>query len=104
MTESHHILSQQTIKQRVSQVAIKDKLNRPLTEAERHLLDTPLSVVLDDRRNQVRIKRTLHHRAHHGANPYRLKRSQLPRGLDDFACEYALEGALDRAMQLVVDG
>lgn len=101
MAESHHIVPRQRIAQRVSALAIKRKQNQPLTEAEERLLDTPLSVILDDRRNQVRLRRKLHHRAHHGANPYRLKPEQLPRGLHDFAEEYALEGALDRELRLI---
>jgi hypothetical protein len=101
MAESHHVIPQIRIAQRVSALAIKAKQNRELTAAEQHLLDTPLSAVLDDRRNQVRLKRNLHHRAHHGANPYRLKRKDLPRGIHDFAEEYALEGALDRELRLI---
>lgn len=101
MAEWHHVIPQGRIKDRVSAIAIKRKQNRPLTEAEERLLDTPLSVILADRRNQVRLQRKLHHRAHHGANPYRLKPEQLPRGIHDFAEHFALEGALDRELRLI---
>jgi hypothetical protein len=99
--QDHHVIPQQRIAQRISAIAIKRKQNRPLTDAEARLLDTPLSTILDDRRNQVRLKVDLHHRAHHGANPYRLKRKQLPRGIHDFAEEFALEGALERELRLM---
>lgn len=101
MTDSHHVIKQMTIKQRRSHMAIQRKLNRPMTDAERRLLDTALTTILNDQRNQVRLKRTLHHRAHHGANPYRLKRSELPRNIDEFAAEYALEAALDHELRLI---
>lgn len=101
--QSHHVIAKQRIAQRVSEVAVKLKLYGPgsLTEAEARLLETPLQTVLDDRRNQVRLKVNLHHRAHHGANPYRLKPNQLPSRIDEFASDYALEGALERQLTLI---
>ena len=101
MAESHHVIARITIAQRVSAMAILRKQGRPMTEAQERLLDTPLSVILGDRRNQVRLQRKLHHRAHHGANPHRLKHEQLHPGIHDFAAEYALEGALDRQLALM---
>lgn len=82
-------------------MAILRKQNRPMTEAQIRLLDTPLGTILDDRRNQVRLKVNLHHRAHHGANPHRLKRSDLHPRIDEFAAEYALEAKLDHQLALM---
>jgi hypothetical protein len=103
MAEFHHVIPQQRIKIARSRVAIKIKTlgASELTDAEHRLFTTPLQTILDDRRNQVRLKRSLHHRAHHGANPYRLKPDQLPRGIEDFAAEYALEAALDHELRLL---
>jgi hypothetical protein len=99
MSEKHHVIPQQRIKQARSAVAIKRKRFEELTEAEVRLLDTPLNVILDDTRNIVRISRTLHHRAHNGFE--RLEPKDLPRGIDDFAAEYALEGALEHELRLM---
>lgn len=98
MSEGHHCIPQQRIKQRRSHLATMDKIGRELTEAERRLLDTPLHVVLNDRRNIVRLSRARHHRAHHFE---RLTRQDLPAGIEDFAVEYALEAALDHELRLI---
>lgn len=101
MSEQHHVIKQQTIKIAVGRVAIKAKQNRELTEAEDRLLSTPLTRILGDHRNLVRLTRTLHHRAHNGVRPLRLTREQLPGGIKDFAAEYALESALDHELRLI---
>lgn len=97
--EDHHVIPQQRIKIEVGKVALKEKRFELLTEPERRLLNTPLSTILDDRRNIVRISRTLHHRAHNGFE--RLRRDQLPRLIDDFAGDYALESALEHELRLI---
>lgn len=103
MAQDHHVIPQQRIKQRRSHVAIKMKTlgATELTDAEARLLSTPLSQVLNDRRNIARISNTLHHRAHAGAKPYRIPEDKLPRGIHDFAAHFALEGALDRELRLI---
>lgn len=102
MAEDHHVIPQQRIKIAIGRVAIKSKrFDVELTEAERRLLDTPLTRILGDRRNIVRISRTRHHRAHNGVVPERLKREQLPRDIEDFAAEYALESALEHELRLI---
>lgn len=98
MTESHHIVRQQTIKIAVGRAAIKAKQNQPLTDGERRLLDTPLSTILRDRRNIVRLSRARHHRAH---GFERLREDQLPRLIDEFAADYGLEWALERELRLI---
>ena len=80
-------------------VAVKLKLGYPVTDAEQRLLDTPLTEILRDRRNIVRIRRRLHHRAHNGFE--RLAPGQLPIGIRCFAEEYALEWALDHELALI---
>lgn len=101
MAEDHHVIRQISIKQRVSRVAIKAKRFEELTDAEQRLLDTPLTTILRDRRNIVRISNVRHHRAHNGVKPQRLKREQLPRDIEDFAAEYALEAALEHELRLI---
>lgn len=103
MPQSHHVIQKGRIKDRVGEVAVKQKLYGAgsLTDAERRLLETPLSRILDDRRNQVVLSNNLHHRAHAGAKPYRIPEDKLPRGIHDFAEEYALEGALERELRLI---
>lgn len=97
--EDHHVIPQQRMKVARSCVAIKRKRFEELTEAEARLLDTPLSRILGDRRNIVRISRTLHHRAHNGFE--RLKPADLPDGIYEFAEEYALEPALEHELRLM---
>lgn len=100
--EDHHVVKKQTIKQAISAVAIKAKRFEQLTEAEQRLLDTPLNTILADHRNLVRkMPVNLHHRAHHGSRPYRLRRDQLPAEIDVFAAEYALEAALEHELRLM---
>lgn len=101
MAERHHVIPQVRLKIARGQVAVKRKLHGDdaLTPAERRLLDTPLQRILDDRRNIVRISRTLHHRAHNGFE--RLDPDKLPEGIHDFAAEYALEWALDHELALM---
>lgn len=101
MTEGHHVIQQQTIKQAISKVAIKEKRFEELTAAEERLLNTPLSHILGDHRNIVRLKRSLHHRAHNGCRPFRLAEKDLPAGIHDFATDYGLEWALDRELKLM---
>lgn len=101
MSQGHHFIEKQTIKQRRSAMAIKRKQNLPMTAAENRLLDIPLTTILDDRRNQVRLANALHHRAHSGVTAYRPKREDLHAGIYDFAAEFALEGALDRKLALI---
>lgn len=100
-TDGHHVIARQRIAQARSKVAIKAKRFEELTEAEDRLLNTPLTRILTDRRNQVRLTRALHHRAHHGSNPHRLKEKDLPAGIHDFAADYGLEWALDRELALM---
>lgn len=100
-TEGHHVIQQQRIKIAVSQVAIKKKLGRTLTDAEERLLDTPLAWILGDRRNIVKLTQALHHRAHHGSKPHRLREKDLPAGIYDFAAYYALEWALEHELHLM---
>lgn len=104
MSQEHHVIPQQRLKIARSAIAIKRQQNRKLTRAEKRLLDTPLSQILGDRRNIVRLQNNLHHRAHNGATPFRLKEKQLPRGIHDFAEHFALEGALDRELRLIRNG
>jgi hypothetical protein len=99
MAEDHHVIPQQRIKQRISALAIKERRFEELTAAEKRLLHTPLSQVLNDRRNIVRVQRDRHHRAHQGIE--RLKPSELPRGIHDFAEHFALEGALEHELRLI---
>lgn len=101
MSQNHHVIPQQRIAQRVSALAIKRKQNQKLTRAEKRLLDTPLSQVLNDRRNIARISNELHHRAHNGVRAYRIPEDKLPRGIHDFAEHFALEGALERELRLI---
>lgn len=99
MAEDHHVIPQQRIKIARSQVAIKTKtVGAELTDAERRLLDTPLTTILRDRRNIVRLSRERHHRAH---GFERLRENQLPRGIYDFAEEYALRPALEHELALI---
>lgn len=101
MSEGHHILRQQTVKQAVSAAAVKVKIGKPISAGEQRLLDTPLTVVLNDPRNIVKLSRAAHHRAHHAE---RLRENQLPRGIYDFASDYGLEAALDRELALIRGG
>jgi len=101
-SEGHHIVPRQRIKQARSRMAIQRKLNRPMTPAEVRLLDTPLGRILDDRRNIIRLSRTRHHRAHGGFE--RLRRDQLPREIEDFAADFALEAALEHELRLIDQG
>lgn len=97
------MIPQQRIKIAIGRVAIKSRtVGVELTKAERRLLDTPLTTILRDHRNLIRrMPRNLHHRAHHGANPYRLTREQLPDEIDVFAAEFALEAALEHELRLM---
>jgi hypothetical protein len=99
VSEGHHVIPKQRIKIRRSAVAIKDKRHERLSPGERRLLVTPLTRILADRRNIVRISRKLHHRAHQGFE--RLTAAQLPAGLQDFAADYGLEAALDHELRLL---
>ena len=101
MSEQHHIVPQQRIKIAIGRVAVKAKIHGEdaLTEAERRLLKTPLTTILRDPRNLVRLSRTLHHRAHQGFE--RLDPDKLPDGVDDFAADYALEWALEHELRLM---
>lgn len=99
MSDKHHVIPQQRIKVARSALAIRQRRFEHLTAAERRLLETPLSTILDDQRNIVRLSRKMHHRAHNGFD--RLKPDQLPRGIHDFAEEYALTSALDRELRLM---
>lgn len=100
MSDNHHVIPQQRIKIAVGRVAIKSKTpGRELTDAEVNLLTTPLSTILRDRRNIVRISRKRHHRAHQGFE--RLTEKDLPEGIHDFAAEYALEPALEHELRLM---
>lgn len=101
MSEGHHIIPQQRIKQAVSAAAVKRKLGKKLTLGEERLLLTPLSDVLADQRNIVRLSRDAHHRAHHFE---RLSERQLPAGIRTFARQYGLEHALDRELRLMRTG
>lgn len=103
MSQDHHVIPQQRIKIARSAVAVKLKLHglAALSDGEWRLYDTPLSVILNDRRNIVRLKNELHHRAHNGVTPYRLTRDQLPGEIDVFAAEYALEAALEHELRLI---
>lgn len=101
MTDGHHLIHQQTICIARSKVAIKQKRFEELTAAEDRLLNTPLTTILRDRRNIVNLKRNLHHRAHNGCRPFRLKEKDLPAGIHDFASDYSLEAALDRELRLM---
>jgi hypothetical protein len=104
--QDHHVIRQQTIKQAVSAAAVKDRtVGKDLSDGERNLLETPLSTVLNDRRNIVRIKSVeRHHRAHQGSEPERLSRDELPRLIDEFAADYGLEWALERELELIDNG
>jgi hypothetical protein len=106
MTHNHHVIRQQTIKQAISAAAAKSKVvGKTLTDGERRLLDTPLHVILDDRRNLVRdVPHDRHHRAHQGVEPERFKRTDLHRQIDEFAAWYGLEWALDRELELIDTG
>ena len=98
--EDHHVIQQQRIKIAVGRAAIKDKQNQPLSDGERRLLETPLSTILRDRRNIVRLpSQARHHRAHSGHE--RLTEGDLPRLIDEFAADYALEWALEHELQLI---
>lgn len=101
MSEDHHVIPQQRIKIARSRVAIKVKTlgASELSDAEVRLYKTPLSTILGDRRNIVRLKRARHHRAHNGFE--RLTRNDLPGQLDEFASWYALEAALDHELRLI---
>lgn len=101
MSEGHHIIPQQRIKIAKSAVAVKLKVHglSSLTDAEWHLCETPLGDILADRRNIVRLAPRRHHRAQHGFE--RLRRDQLPDGIEDFAAEYALEAALEHELRLI---
>lgn len=99
MSEQHHVIPQQRIKQARSKVAIKQKRFEELTQAEDRLLNTPLTRILGDDRNRVRLSRKRHHRAHNGFE--RLTERELPAGIHDFAAEYALEPALDHELRLM---
>lgn len=98
--QDHHIIPQQRIKQARSQIAVKVKAlgDSELTNAEHRLYTTPLTTILADRRNIVRLSHAAHHRAHHFE---RLRPSQLPAGIHDFAEEYALGWALDHELRLI---
>jgi hypothetical protein len=102
MSEGHHVIPQQRIKIAVGRVAIKAKTRGDLSDAERKLLDTPLTTILRDQRNIVRLSRTRHHRAHNGFE--RLTRRELPRGIEEFADEYALTSALEHELTLIDNG
>jgi hypothetical protein len=101
VSDPHHVIPQQRIKIARSAVAVKVKTRglSALTFAEWKLYDTPLSVILSDRRNIVTLSRRLHHRAHNGFE--RLRENQLPTGIHDFAAEYGLEAALDHELRLM---
>ena len=106
MPEGHHIIKQQTLKQAVSKAAVKQKIvGKELTPGEKRLLETPLSTVLADTRNIVRIPQVeRHHRAHQGSEPERLKRDELPRLIDEFAADYGLEAELEHELALIDNG
>lgn len=101
MSDKHHVIPQQRIKIAIGNVALKAKMQGEdaLTDAERTLLVTPLTTILRDGRNIVRLSRTLHHRAHGGFE--RLDPRKLPTGIEDFAAEYALEWALEHELRLM---
>jgi hypothetical protein len=98
--ENHHVIPQQRIK--IARSAARVKLRhfgRKLSDAEYRLISTPLERILADRRNIVLAETGIHHRLHHGARPLRVRR--LPRGIEDFAREYALESALEHELRLL---
>lgn len=101
MSDRHHVIQQQRIKIAIGRAAVKRKLHGEdsLSGGERRLLATPLTTILRDERNIVRISRTLHHRAHNGFE--RLDPDKLPRGIEDFAADYGLEWALDHELRLM---
>lgn len=101
MSEGHHVIPQQRIKQAVSTCAVKQKLGKKLTLGEERLLSTPLPDVLGDQRNIVKLSREAHHRAHHFE---RLSEHQLPAGIRAFARQYGLEPALERELRLMRTG